>query len=43
MATEGDAVMNEWEEYEMRKKALPPMGPDDYEDAVREICEDLGL
>jgi hypothetical protein len=30
-------------EDERRKKALPPMSPQEYERAVREICRELGI
>ena len=30
-------------EYERRKKALPPMSPEEYERAIREICRELGI
>ena len=30
-------------EYERRKKALPPMSPEEYEAAIREICRELGI
>ena len=30
-------------EYERRKKALPPMSSQEYEAAIREICEELGI
>lgn len=30
-------------EYERRKKALPPMSPQEYEAAIREICRELGI
>ena len=32
-----------YREYERRKKALPPMSPEEYERAVREICRELGI
>lgn len=35
--------MNPWAEYERRKKALPPMDPDEYERAIKIICEELGI
>jgi hypothetical protein len=30
-------------EYERRKKALPPMSSEEYERAIREICEELRI
>lgn len=30
-------------EYERRKKALPPMSPEEYERVVKEICMELGI
>lgn len=32
-----------WQEYERRKKALPPMRPAEYEEAVRRIAKELGV
>lgn len=35
---------DEWREYERRKAALPPdLTPDQYEQACRDIAEELGL
>lgn len=32
-----------WQEYERRKRALPPMPADEYEAAVRKIAQELGV
>ena len=32
-----------YREYERRKKALPPMSSEEYERAIREICEELRI
>jgi len=33
-----------WQEYERRKKALSPdLSPKEYEDAIDQICEELGI
>ena len=32
-----------YREYERRKKALPPMSAEEYERAIREICEELRI
>ncbi len=33
-----------WIEYERRKKELPPdLTPEQYEAAIRQICEELGI
>ncbi len=37
------STSNKWAEYERRKKALPPMSSEEYERAVREICEELKI
>lgn len=35
---------DDWIEYERRKKELPDdLTPAEYEDAIREICEELGI
>ncbi len=33
----------DWTEYERLKAALPPMEPNEYEKAIKEIAERLGL
>jgi len=33
----------DWEEYERRKKELPPMDPEEYTEEVKRIAEELGL
>lgn len=37
------STSNKWAEFERRKRALPPMSPQEYERAVREICRELGI
>lgn len=34
---------NKWEEYEYRKKSLGWLKPEEYDKAIRQILEDLGL
>jgi len=34
---------NPWVEYERRKRELPPTDSSDYEKAIKEICDELGL
>lgn len=35
--------MNIWHVYEAMKRNLPPLPPDEYEQAIREIVERLGI
>lgn len=35
--------MTNWQDYEREKKTLPPMTPDEYVAAIREILERLEL
>ena len=35
--------MNLWHVYEQMKKSLPPLSPGEYEQAIKEIAERLGL
>ena len=37
------STSNKWAEYERRKKALPPMSPEEYERVVKEICRELRI
>jgi hypothetical protein len=38
-----DERPNRWMEYEYQKKKLKKMPPDEYEKAIKEIAEKLGL
>jgi hypothetical protein len=36
--------MNPWLEYERRKKELPAdLTPDEYREAIKRICDELGI
>lgn len=35
--------MNKYQEYEKRKQELKGLTPEEYEEAIKEICEELGI
>jgi len=37
------STSNKWAEYERRKRELPPMSPQEYEAAIKEICRELRI
>jgi len=36
-------MTEDWEDYEIRKRALPPLSPEEYDLAIAAILEELGL